>query len=201
LPYIRIKDNPINERDGSLLYIASNCKKHRELFFKEYRKLDKKSAALGQCSNTQGGRLLQQGYRGHGAWEELADYYAKYKFGMAMENRKIPYYVTEKILNVFESGAIPIYWGDSVLAKKLFNEKAFIDISDFNSVADAAKYVYELSKDPKRLQDMANEPVFKDNTVPEIFKWKSENIPQIIDAATYLRNKYFERTKFISLEK
>ena len=35
------------------------------------------------------------------------------KLSIPMENQKGDGYITEKILNAFTSGAIPIYWGSS----------------------------------------------------------------------------------------
>jgi len=48
-----------------------------------------------------------------GGWggEEIIDTYKNYKFVIAMENIQKDGYITEKNINAFYSGAIPIYWG------------------------------------------------------------------------------------------
>ena len=113
-----------------------------------------------------------------------------------MESKQKPYYVTEKILNAFEAGSIPIYWGDSIYAKELFNQKAFIDASKFSSMKELAEYIYKIKSDPKKLLSIGSEPVFKDNIVPEIFKWRTKNTSNIMEAADYLRIVFFNRVKF-----
>ena len=60
----------------------------------------------------------------------LVEEYSNYYFVLAMENSDKEGYVTEKILNAFYSGAIPIFYGDrSVL--EYFNKDAFIYVNDF----------------------------------------------------------------------
>ena len=41
----------------------------------------------------------------------LIDEYSKFKFVLTMENGFRKGYVTEKIINAFVAGSIPIYWG------------------------------------------------------------------------------------------
>ena len=49
-----------------------------------------------------------------------------YCFSLCTENSYHPGYVTEKLIDSFLSGSIPIYWG--CLDKALFNEDAFINL-------------------------------------------------------------------------
>jgi hypothetical protein len=42
-----------------------------------------------------------------------------------MENGDRPYYITEKIVNGFRSGVIPIYWGTSKIGE-YFNPRRFL---------------------------------------------------------------------------
>jgi hypothetical protein len=39
------------------------------------------------------------------------DFIGKYKFMICFENKSRPYYLTEKLINAYHSGTIPIYWG------------------------------------------------------------------------------------------
>jgi hypothetical protein len=96
--------------------------------------------------------------------------YSNYKFVIAMENKIVKGYITEKIVNAFRSGSIPIYWGDPQIAKDIFNEKAFICVNDFNTLDECANYVVNLSKNPDKMQEMLNEPVLKNNEIPDIFR-------------------------------
>jgi hypothetical protein len=86
-----------------------------------------------------------------------------------MENADINGYITEKIMNAFLAGAIPIYWGTKYI-KEIFNEKAFIYVNDFSSLEECAKYIVELNNNKDRMKKMVAEPVFKNNIVPDYYK-------------------------------
>jgi GR25 family glycosyltransferase involved in LPS biosynthesis len=43
--------------------------------------------------------------------QEYFDFIGKYKFMICFENKSQPYYLTEKLINAYHSGTIPIYWG------------------------------------------------------------------------------------------
>ncbi len=64
---------------------------------------------------------------------------------IAMENADVPGYVTEKVLNAFLAGAIPIQWGATVAAKRIFNPAAMVSMDDFPNMSDAAKYIAQLA--------------------------------------------------------
>ena len=139
--------------------------------------------ALGLCSNPKHKRL-------EGGWNNLANIFSQYNFGLAMENRQIPGYMTEKILNVFRGGAIPIYWGDSKTVDKYFNPKAFIDIGKFATFEEAVDYIIDLSKDQKRVAKMQREPIFKSETIPEFFRINEIPTKETIAAAAFIREAY-----------
>jgi hypothetical protein len=140
--------------------------------------------ALGQCSNPN--KTKQPG-----GWGDLDQIYAQYDFGFAMENHQVPGYITEKILNVFRGGAIPIYWGDSETVKNYFNPKAYIDVGEFDSLEKAADYIVQLSQDKKAIARMRQEPIFKDNHMPEIFRISIDpQHPLLKRAAEFIRMEY-----------
>lgn len=118
-----------------------------------------KAISLGKCSRT-------PGYDAPGTYFDLKKIYKQYNFGLSMENHDRPGYLTEKIANVFEAGAIPIYWGDGNLARRFFNPDAFIDITQYQSFEAAADAVLALSKNPQRLKTFLTAPLFKDNKIP-----------------------------------
>lgn len=55
----------------------------------------------------------------------------KHKFSIVCENSAHSGYTTEKIVQAFAAGCIPIYWGDPSVSK-VFNPKAFINVQDFS---------------------------------------------------------------------
>lgn len=155
-----------------LVYVSENCVEQREQFFALAKAANGGADALGSCSNTVGGKLIPGGYA------DLNDTYSQYNFVMAMENSQKPGYVTEKIINAFNSGAIPIYWGDSATVKAIFNNKAFIDLNDFENFEEAATFVNNLQNDPERLAQMQREPILNvnDNSIWSINNADSEYV-------------------------
>jgi len=84
-----------------------------------------------------------------------------------MENFKLSGYVTEKILNAFYSGAIPIYYGCDEI-NNYFNKDAFINVSNFKSLQDCVNYVINLSED--EIIKMQNQPFYnKTNEIINLF--------------------------------
>lgn len=78
---------------------------------------------------------------------------------IAMENKVVPGYLTEKIGNAFNSGTVPIYWGDSATVSDFFNPESYIDVSHFSSPEDAARYAIEVWRDPQKLQKFLDAPI------------------------------------------
>jgi hypothetical protein len=97
---------------------------------------------------------------GHWASSNLIDTYKDYKFVIAMENTVVNGYITEKILNAFYSGAIPIYWGSSTI-NNFFNKNAFINVSDFNTFEDCVNYVITMSDE--QIRQMQQEPIYSND--------------------------------------
>ncbi len=69
-----------------------------------------------------------------------------YKFTMCFENSSAPGYTTEKIMEGFAGGTVPIYWGNPDIASE-FNPEAFINCHDFDSFAEVLKEVKRLDQD------------------------------------------------------
>ena len=59
-------------------------------------------------------------------YDEKIELAKRYKFVLAFENGGYPGYVTEKIMDGFYAGAVPIYWG-SYKVQEDFNAKSFIN--------------------------------------------------------------------------
>jgi hypothetical protein len=77
---------------------------------------------------------------------------------MSFENTSYPYYCTEKIMDAFLVGAIPIYSGDTKV-KEDWNEKAFINIMENSNWINK---IIELDKNEELFNKIYNEPVFTD---------------------------------------
>ncbi len=119
-----------------------------------------------------------------------------YKFNLCMENSSTPGYVTEKLIEGFASGGIPIYWGDPNIGQ-IFNEKSFINCMRYNSVDDIVKDIIKLDQNDELYQKMISEPIFikesrgeKKNAEDNIRRFVLNIFEQDIQNARRLNNTY-----------
>ena len=73
--------------------------------------------------------------RGHGysPMEYKLDALRDYRFSITIENTKIDYYFTEKLIDCFLTGTIPIYWGCPSIGK-FFDTRGMIIINDISDL-------------------------------------------------------------------
>lgn len=82
---------------------------------------------------------------GHGRAKFLdrkLDGLKEYRFSIAMENSCVNTYYTEKILDCFLTGCIPIYWGTKRILE-IFNPKGIIMLKDFLDVMNNFDFISE----------------------------------------------------------
>lgn len=82
----------------------------------------------------------------------------KYKFSIAFENNSYKGYTTEKIMEAFAAGTIPIYYGNPEIGKE-FNTKAFINVHDYANIEEVVKRVIEVDQNDKLYNSIKNEPI------------------------------------------
>lgn len=73
-----------------------------------------------------------------------------YKYGLCIENAKLPGYVTEKIIDCLVSKVIPVYMGAPDI-EKYIPKTCFININDFNTPDDLLNYLKSISYSDARL--------------------------------------------------
>jgi len=83
----------------------------------------------------------------------------KHKFAITYENNPYPRYCTEKLMDAFLGGSLPIYWGDSKIEED-WNEKAFINAMKLGS--NTINVVKKLDVDDELFKSMYTQPVFTD---------------------------------------
>lgn len=86
-----------------------------------------------------------------------------YKFTMAFENTSSRGYTTEKVMEAFASGTVPIYWGNPDIAKE-FNPKAFINCHDFASFEDVLEEIKRIDADDELYLSMVKAPIVIDDS-------------------------------------
>ena len=104
--------------------------------------------------------LLKQASEGR-YWRDAKDEFFRkhlHKFMFAFENTSYPGYCTEKLMDAFLVGSLPIYWGSPSVEKE-FNNKAFINVM---KEEDWLEKVKELDSNPEIWDKYYNEPVFTD---------------------------------------
>lgn len=141
------KDN-LKIRDKFCNMVCSNgLNSYRIKFYKklcDYKNVD----SGGKLLNNVGGPVKSK-----------LEFQKKYKFSLAFENSSSNGYTTEKIIDAFASGGIPIYWGDSRV-NEVFNNKAFINAHDFDSEEDLIEYIKKVDNDDKLYLSYIKEPAF-----------------------------------------
>jgi hypothetical protein len=97
------------------------------------------------------------GPRYAGDWRaSKIDYLGAFRFTVAAENVAFPGYTTEKLVDAFLAGSVPIYWGDPMVGLD-FNPAAFIDVTACGGVAGAVDAVLRADADPARLARLRRE--------------------------------------------
>jgi hypothetical protein len=155
-----------NKRDFFIGYCCSNRVDVREnLFNKFVEKIGiNKCISFGSCYGNykETNRICEGDYQNLG----LIKNYSNCKFVIAMENSIGDGYITEKIVNAFYSGAIPIYWGSPNI-NDFFNKESFINVSDFNNLDECIEYVINLTDE--QIKDIQSKPIYTNNELINIF--------------------------------
>lgn len=82
----------------------------------------------------------------------------QYKFSIAYENSRSPGYCTEKIVDAFAAGTVPIYWGDP-LVRQEFNPAAFLCADDFPDTDALIEAILEIDRDDARFLSYCRAPI------------------------------------------
>jgi len=80
-----------------------------------------------------------------------------YRFVMCFENDLFPGYVTEKPIEAYSCGAIPLYWGHDALG--YLNSKAMINLNEFNSIKDWTEHVSKVMSDFRLYKKIYEQPI------------------------------------------
>jgi hypothetical protein len=141
--------------------VVSNAKaKERIAFFHELSKY-KQVDSGGKYLNNIGGPVANK-----------MDFISKYKFVISFENSSHPGYTTEKLIEPMFVNSIPIYWGNSQVGKD-FNTRSFIHVNQYVSYEEVIKRIIELDQNDDAYLQMATEPWFNNNVMPNEMTEKS----------------------------
>ena len=141
----------------NFIYTNGNADKIRREFFEKLNKY-KKVDSIGKYLNNVGytiGKGIQDKFEAQ----------KKYKFSIAFENESGLDYTTEKILDAFITGTIPIYWGNPNIGNE-FNEKAFINCHSFENFDEVIELIKKIDNDDQLYNEYITQPIFNDNSLP-----------------------------------
>ena len=130
----------------NFVYSNSSAYPEREQIFRilsEYKRVD----SGGKFLNNIGGPI-----------SDKYEFQRNYKFSIAFENACTAGYTTEKILQAFAAGTVPIYYGNPNIAEE-FNEKAFINCHKYGSFAEVRDLVEKIDKDDRLFLQYRNQPM------------------------------------------
>jgi len=147
----------ITEKSGFCAYVMSNTKNSATERTRIFDLLSnyKPVHSGGKWRNNVGGPVA----------DKIA-FQSKYKFVIAFENSSSPGYLTEKFSEAALSNAIPIYWGDPDIGK-IFNEKAFINCHNFDSLESVLEQVKLIDSNEELYLQMLSEDWFPQQEAPE----------------------------------
>lgn len=167
----------------------------RETFFDELSKY-KTVDSGGRYKNNVGGPV-----------ENKHEFLKNYKFSLAFENTSARGYCTEKLLQAFAAGTVPIYYGDETAVRD-FNPKAFVNLHDFKTIDDAVDYVRKLDQDDAAYLQMLNESPFANDKVLQ--KYSDEKVIEFfnhifskpLDKARHFTNiRHFAEVDYVFMKK
>ena len=126
-----------------------------------------------------------------GIVKDKIKFLTRYKFSIAMENSGSDGYFTEKIIESFLSGTIPIYYGDYMI-DEYFNPKSFILIKGEKDIQKKIDYIKQIDNDDQLYYSILKENVI--NT-EQILKMNYDQITFLnYDQISFL-NHIFEQAK------
>lgn len=177
--YEQLKNRPVftetdlKDKKGFCSFVVSNCFADdvRAVFYDKLS-LYKTVASGGRFRNNIGGAVTDK-----------KKFQSKYKFAIAFENASYDGYCTEKLMEAFAAGTIPIYWGDPGVVKD-FNPESFINAHDFNSFDEVVARVKEIDNDDALYMKIRNaNPLQNSNTDNGLAEFLYHIIDQDIEKA------------------
>ena len=113
----------------------------------KYKKVD----MGGRYKNNIGGRVRNKN-----------QFFSSYKFSISMENSNGDGYISEKIVQSYFSGTIPIYYGDYMIDEYL-NPKTYILIKGEKDIREKIEYIKSIDNDDEKYRSILRENVVIEN--------------------------------------
>ena len=120
-----------------------------------------------------------------GQTENKYEFFSSYKFSIAMENSEGDGYISEKIIDSFISGTIPIYYGDYMIDEYI-NPKSYILIRGEKDILEKINYIKKIDNNDELYKNLLKENVIIDeNVANKIEKEEKEFLQHIFEQKKY----------------
>lgn len=166
-------------------YVHSKQVAYRETTFdalKAYKPIDSGGTLKYNLTDPDEKEYMAEKLYGAAANKQKQEFFKKRRFSFCMENDyETVGYTTEKIIDSYAAGTIPIYAGQ-MMPSDNFNIKAFVNLYDFDLMATFVERVKYLDTNEAAFKAMINERLF--TSLPEQFG---------IDSMTDLYTRMIER--------
>jgi hypothetical protein len=164
------KPSPPEQRKRFCCFVAANREPHRVLA----------AQALERVSEVDlYGPIAGKPFRGS-KYDLLRDY----KFNLCFENSTFPGYYTEKMLQAWVGGCIPLYYSDPWFHVD-FNRKAALNRIDCSSLEEFASQVAALNRSPDAFAEMFSEPLLtREPRIEPVLRFLGEACTAILEKRT-----------------
>ena len=157
----------INKNNFCLFSISNgSCNERNNFFYKlsNYKNVDSCGKAMNNL-----------GYNCPGGHEdvEYGHFISNYKFMICFENKSQPNYFTEKLINAYYYGTIPIYWGCPTI-NKYVNMDSILYLKDDFTEDDVDRLIDEikiLDNNDELYRNKYESVFFKDGLLPDEFNF------------------------------
>ena len=109
----------------------------------------------GRYNNNIGGRI-----------KDKIKFLSSYKFSIAMENSECDGYISEKIIDSFLAGTIPIYYGN-YMVDEYINPKSYILIRDEKDMYKKIEYIKMIDNDDEKYKKFLKKGVLIDKNIAD----------------------------------
>ena len=121
--------------------------------------------------------------------KEKLDFMAGCKFSICFEKLSSPWYLSEKLIDGFSAGTVPIYWGCTE-ASQYFNPAAFVNCHDYKSFEEVVEKVAEIDSSPSLYEEYRNAPpILPESRIYQIPQQKRAHYAAIVNEALARRSR------------
>ena len=157
----KVKNIDVSKKKFCAWVVSNGGGRVRNLFFdklSEYKVVD----SGGHFRNNVGGSVGNK-----------IEFLSHYKFSICMENSKTQGYISEKLVDCFEAGTIPIYYGDDTVLE-LLNSKSYIHIKNEDEFEEKIELIKKIDNNDTLYQEIIREKIVIDDTryARELQKYK-----------------------------